>query len=76
MFHVGETLLYSNSVHTTYVKVEEMFLDDDAVFRFRVRTKSEELIEATKESLRFPDNPDIGCIPTTVPEETDADSNL
>ena len=52
MFHVGETLLYSNAGHTTYVKVEEIFLDDDdAFFRIGVRTKSEELIEATKESL-------------------------
>ena len=41
MFHVGETLLYSNSGHTTYVKVEEIFLDDDAVSRICVHTESE-----------------------------------
>ena len=76
MLHVGETLLYSNVGHTTYVKFEEIFLDNDAVLQFRVRTKSEELIEATKESLRAPDDPDIGWIPTTIPEKTDEASNL
>ena len=72
MFHFDETLLYSNSGHTTYIKVEEIFLDDNAVFWFRVRTKSEESFEATKESLSTPDNPNIGWIPTTIPEKTDA----
>ena len=76
ILHGGETLLYSNAGHTTYVKVEEIFLDDNAVLRFRVRTKSEELIEATKESLRSPDDPYIRWIPTTIPEKTDAASNL
>ena len=76
MFHVGETLLYSNVGHTTYVKVEDIFLDNDVVLRFRVRTKNEELIEATKESLRAPDDPYTGWIPTTIPEKTDAASKL
>ena len=41
-----------------------------------MRTKSKELIEATKEYLRAPYDPDIGWIPTTVPEKTDAASNI
>ena len=76
MFHVGETLLYSNAGRKTYVKFEEIFLYDDAVLQFRVNTKIEELIESTKESLRAPNNTDIGWIPTTIPEKTDAASNL
>ena len=76
MSHVSETLLYSNAGHKTHVKVDDIFLDNDAVFRFCVRTKSEELIEATKEYLRAPDDPDIGCIPTTIPEKMDVYSNL
>ena len=76
MFHVGETLLYSNSGHTKYVPIEEIFLDDDEVWRFCVRTKSEGLIEATKESLCAPEYPDIGWTPTTIPEKTDVASNL
>ena len=69
MFHVGETLLYSNAVHTTYGNVEEIFLDNIAVLWFRARTKSEELIEATKEYLRAPDYPDIGWIPNNNSRE-------
>ena len=76
MFHVDETLLYSNAGHTTYVKVEEIFLDDDVVLQIHVRTKSEELIEAKKESLRAPDDPDIGRTPTTIPEKPDTASKL
>ena len=77
MFHVGETLLYTNAGHTTYVRVEEIFLDDTAVLRFRVRaTANDELIETTKESLRSPAAPDIGWIPTSVPEKKDAASML
>ena len=41
-----------------------------------MRTKSKELIEATKEYLRAPDDPDIGLIPTTIPDKTDAVLNL
>ena len=76
MFHVGETLLYSNAGRKTYVKFEEIFLYDDAVLQFRVNTKIEELIESTKESLRAPNNTDIGWIPTTIPEKTDATYKL
>ena len=72
MFHVGETLLYTNAGHTTYVRVEKIFLDDDAVLRSLVRTKDEEEIETTKESLRTPDAPDVGWIPATIPEKKEA----
>ena len=76
MFHVGETILYSNSVHTPYIKVEEILLDDNAVLQFSMRTNSEELIESSKSSLPAPDDPDTGWIPTTILEKTDAASNL
>ncbi len=51
MFHVGETLLYTNLGHTTYVCVEKIFLDDNATLQFLLKTKNDDLIEATKESL-------------------------
>lgn len=60
MYHVGETLLYTDAGHTTYVRVEKIFLDENAVLRFIVCTKDEETIETTKESLRAPDAPDVG----------------
>ena len=34
------------------------------------------MIETTKEYLRSPDDPDIGWIPTTLPDKKEAASNL
>ena len=76
MFHVGETLLYTNAGHTTYVRIEKIFLDDDRVLRFVVRTRDDKKIETTKESLRAPDAPDIGWIPTTIPDKKEAATTL
>ena len=76
MFHVGETLLYTNAGQTLYVRIEEIRLDEKAILRFRVRTTNDEVIETTKEYLRSPDDPDIGWIPTTLSEKNEAASNL
>ncbi len=76
MFHVGETLLYTNAGHTVYARVEKIFLGDNATLRFLLRTKDDDLIEATKESLRAPDAPDIGWIPATVPEKEAASATI
>ena len=76
MFHVGDTLLYTNSGHMTYVCIEKIFLDDNATLRFLLKTKNDDLIEATKESLRVPDALDIGWIPTTIPEKEAASATI
>ena len=76
MFHIGETLLYTNAGQTLYVLIEEISLDEKAVIQFRVRTTNDEVIETTKESLQLLDDPDIGWIPTTLPKKTEAASNL
>ncbi len=76
LFHVGETLLYTKDGHTSYARVEEIFFDDDMVLRFRIKTKSDESITVTRESLRAPEAPDIGWIPTNVPEHREAASHL
>ncbi len=76
MFHVGETLLYINAGHTIYARAEKIFLDNNATFRFLLKTKNDDLIEATKESLQTPDAPDIGWIPATVPEKEAALSTI
>ena len=60
LFHVGETLLYSNAGHTTYVKVEKIFMYTDSVLRFKCRTVNGEEITATRELLCTPESPDIG----------------
>jgi len=76
LFHVGETLLYTNAGHTTYVKVEKILLDDDCVLRFKCKTISGDEIITTKESLRAPDSPDIGWIPSNIPEKRQAATEL
>jgi hypothetical protein len=76
LFHVGETLLYTNAGYTTYVKVEKIYLDDDSVLRFKCKTVSDKEIITTKESLRAPDSPDIGWIPANVPEKKQAATEL
>jgi len=76
LFHVGETLLYTNAGHTTYVKVEKILLDNDCVLRFKCKTVSGGEIITTKESLRAPDSPDIGWIPSNVPEKRQAATEL
>ena len=48
MFHVGETLLYTNVGQTSYVRIEEISLDEKDVLHFRVRTTNDEVIETTK----------------------------
>jgi len=72
LFHAGETLLYTNSGHTSYVRVEGINLDEDGVLRFRVRTQDDEIVKTTRESLRDRRSPDIGWLPSSVPEKTDA----
>ena len=69
MFHVGKTILYTNAGQTSYFRIEEISLDEKAVLQFRVRNTNDEVIEMTKESLRTPDDPDIGWITTTLPDK-------
>ena len=69
-------ILYTNSGQTLYVWIDEISLDEKTILQFRVRNTNDEVIETTKESLLSPDDPDIGWIPTTLPEKKEAASNL
>ena len=53
MFHVGETHLYTNTSHTSYVQVEDTSLDSDVVLHFLVKTTKGKVIEMTKELLEI-----------------------
>ncbi len=68
MFHKGETLLYSSAGHTSYVKVEDIFINDDGVLWFKVPTTSNKLIKTSRELLHNPSVPDIGFILLTGPK--------
>ena len=76
MYHVGETLLSSNVGYTSYIRIEKITIDPDAVLHFWVRTTSDEIIKTTKEFLRVPNNPDIGQIPTSKPNKKEVVSTL
>ena len=58
------------------MKVEKILLDDDCVLRFKCKTISGDEIITTKESLRAPDSPDIGWIPSNIPEKRQAATEL
>jgi hypothetical protein len=76
LFEVGETLYYSEKGHSTLVKVKSMALDDDNVLRFTVTTSNNDEYITTREHLRPPGNPDIGWIPTSIPEFQSASRDL
>lgn len=75
-FHVGETLLYSSEGRSSYVKVKEIFFDDNNQLTFRVTTTAGDDVFAIKEQLRDPQMPDIAFIPSPVPEMRDSASLL
>ena len=69
LFEIGETLYYTNTGWSGLVKVKSFELDDKGVLRFVVTSlASEEDIKTTSTYLRSPSNPDIGWIPTSIPE--------
>ena len=67
-FEVGETLFYTRDGWSALVKVKALHIDEDDVLRITARTSAGEEIHTTKEFLRSPNNPDIGWIPSSIPE--------
>ena len=76
MFHVGETLLYCRNGRTVYVCVLRIYVGKDTVLYFHVQPSDGEAFETTRKFLRTPDSPDIGWIPSTVPEKKHAAADL
>ena len=68
LFEVGETLFYAKEGWSGLVKVKSLALDENGVLRIVVMNSNGEDITTTREFLRSPGNPDIGWIPTSVPE--------
>ena len=50
------------------VKSTAVFLDKDNALRFSVKAANGDEFDTTREHLRVPSNPDIGWIPTSIPE--------
>ena len=76
LYEVGETLFYTKDGYSSLVKVKSFSLDDDNILSFVVVNSNEDEIVTTREYLRSPSNPDIGWIPTSVPEYQTASTRL
>ena len=76
LFEVGETLFYSKDGYSTLVKITAINLDKDNLLRFSVIAANGDKHITTREHLCSPDNPDIGWIPSTVPEYQSAAKEL
>ena len=68
LFEIGETLFYTKEGFSTLVKVEALHLDSNNVLQITVVDPAGEKFDTTREHLRSPSNPDVGWIPTSVPE--------
>ena len=76
LFEVGETLLYSKNGYSSFVKLVAVELDADNILSLRVAQPNGDEFVTKKEYLRSPDNPDIGWIPSSVPEYRMASKEL
>ncbi len=68
LFEGGETLVYTKDGYPSYVKVTAVELNDDKVLQIRLSEKGGDDFVTTREHLHSPNNPDIGWIPSTMPE--------
>ena len=68
LFDIGETLFFTNDGWSGLVKVKSVSLDEANVLRIVVTNSNGDDIVTTKEHLRSPANPDVGWIPSSVPE--------
>ena len=68
LFEIGETLFYAKDGWSGLVKVKSLSIDSEDVVKITVTSTSGEEITTTREYLRPPENPDIGWIPSSVPE--------
>ena len=68
LFDIGETFFFTNNGWSGMVKVKCFSLDEINVLRIVVTNSDGDEIITTKEHRRSPSNPDIGWIPSLVPE--------
>ena len=68
LFDIGETIFFTNNGWSGLVKVKYFSLDKTNVLRIIVTNSNGDDFITTKEDLRSPNNPDVGLIPSSVPE--------
>ena len=68
LFDIGETLFFTNNGWSGMVKEKSFSLDKTNVLRIVLTNSNGDDITTTKEYLCLPSNPDVGWIPSFVPE--------
>ena len=68
IIHPGEMLLYSNEGITILTRFQDVFVDPQGVLRIKLLCTSGKEVVTTQQSVRSPDNPDIGWVPASVPD--------
>ena len=68
LFDIGETLFFTNDELSGLVRVKYFSMEKTTVLRIIVTNSNGDDIITTKEHLRLPNNPDVGWIPSSVPE--------
>ena len=76
LFEIGETLVYTKEGHSLLVRVSDVCVDSNNVLKIKCTDANNEEIETTREFLRSPANPDIGWIPSTIPEYAQVSKGL
>ncbi len=68
LFHRGETLLYSDSGTTSLARVQDVFINKERIVKLKLLFPSGKEVTTTQQSVRSPDNADLGWVPTSVPD--------
>ena len=68
LFDIGETIFFTNNGWSGLIKVKSFSLDKTNVLRIIVTNSNGDDIITTKDHLRSPINPDVGLIPSSVPQ--------
>ena len=76
LFEIGKTLFYTQEGFSGLVKVKSFALYDSNVLQFTIENSNGDEMITTRDYLRSPSNPDIGWIPTSVPEYQTSSTRL
>ena len=68
LFDIGETIFFANDGWSGLVKAKSFSMDKTNFLRILVTNSNGDGIITTKEHLSSPRNPDVGWIPSSVPE--------
>ena len=68
MFEIGETVFYSKDGFSTTARVKAIRLDENNLLTYVIITAGGDKISTTREHICSPSVPDVGWIPSSVPD--------